>query len=78
MTGEELVEQLPDPTEAPPELVETFVIVMVLVNISLFVTTLGLLLLFIPRWIRIGGALTTIGMLSGGWAYYRYRRFQQT
>lgn len=78
VTGEELVDQLPEPTEAPPELVETFVVVVVLVNVSLFVTTLGVMLVLIPRWFQIGGALTAIGLVSGGWAYYRYRRFQRS
>lgn len=78
VTGEELVDELPDPSEAPRDLLETFVVVVVMVNISLFITTLGILLLLVAGWYRVGGGLLAIGLLSGGWAVVRYRSFRRS
>jgi hypothetical protein len=68
-----------DPTtnEVSNEVAFAFWSVVLLVNVGLFVVSLGPMLAFFEgRW-KLGGGLTAVGVFAFVHAYRRYRRFQR-
>lgn len=63
-TGEDLVERLPDASEAPRSLRRRFWAAVWLLKFALLGTTFGLLLVYFWGWTVRGGALALAGIAS--------------
>lgn len=66
---------VPDETDAPPEVVKTFWVVVLLVNVALASLTIGPVVLVVTGYTTVGLALLAIGALTLSSAVYRYRSF---
>lgn len=70
---DELTPDVPDESEADPELFRTFWSLVATINLGLFAAALGLMLIgFRGQW-QTGGAVFLLGAGALAWAYYRYR-----
>lgn len=76
-SGRELVEQLPDSSEVPSHIRRAFWIVVFNVNIAVLGISIGIAVIVLLRWWRVGLASVLIGTVFAGLAYYRYWRFHQ-
>lgn len=65
--------EIPDPSNASPELRRTFVRLVVVFNLAVLATGVGLLLVAFEREWRDGGALVAIGLATFAYGYWRYR-----
>lgn len=65
--------RLPDPGEAPPELRRAFVRQVVVFNVALFVTALGVMLVGFEGRFRDGGGLVAVGLATFGYGLWLYR-----
>lgn len=64
---------IPDPSNASPELRRTFIRLVLIFNVALLATAVGLMLIgFEGRW-RRGGALVGVGLAAFALGYRRYR-----
>lgn len=75
-TGEDLVDRLPDASEAPRQLRRRFWAVVWILKFALMATSLGLLLAYFWGWHVRGGALATAGVVAFVVAAVLVRRFQ--
>ncbi|WP_247728356.1 DUF7322 domain-containing protein [Halovivax limisalsi] len=66
-----------DETDAPKEVVETFWITVLVVNVAVFCVAVGPMLIYFEGWIREGAAMVIAGIALFGLAYRRYRAFMQ-
>lgn len=70
---EQLGVDIPDESEADPELFREFWSLVATINLGLFATSLGLLLVaFRGQW-TVGGGVFLLGAASLAWAWWRYQ-----
>ena len=76
-SGADLVEGLPDATEASADVKRTFWVSVLLVKVAVFAITLGLLTMIFWDWTTRGGLLVLGGCLAILDVYVRVRRFKR-
>lgn len=77
-SGEDLVDELPDPSEAPAELRQSFWAIVLLLDVGFFAVVVGPLLAYSWGWTSRGGALFLVGVVALVHAAIRIRRFQRS
>lgn len=60
------------PSDAPPELVKAFWSLVLLFNVGILATALGLMFIVFRADLTIGGGLLIVGVLTLGVGIYRY------
>lgn len=63
-------------SDVPQDLFVTFWGLVVTLNLALFATSLGLMLVYFRGQLRLGGGLFALGVLAFAYAYYKYRRYR--
>lgn len=63
-------------SDAPSEVVQTFWIVVLVVNAALFLISVGPMVIYFEGWVREGVAMVVAGVVLFGLAYRRYRAFE--
>lgn len=63
-------------TTAPSDLIRAFWLLVVLFNVSLLATTIGILLIVFEHQLVIGGSLILIGLAFGIRGYQRYIHYR--
>jgi hypothetical protein len=66
---------LPDPAEVDGEIQGAFWSAVVSLNLALFATALGLMLVWFRGWYVRGGGVVLIGLAAFGYTWLKYRRF---
>ncbi|QSW98564.1 DUF7322 domain-containing protein [Haloterrigena alkaliphila] len=66
-----------DETDVPPELLETFWALVLVINGALLTLSLGVLFLVFEGVSRVSGVLLVVGLVLTGFAVRRYRNYQR-
>lgn len=77
-SGQDLVDGLQDPSEAPSEVRRSFWAIVLLLDFGLFAAVVGPLLAHLWGWTTRGGALFLAGTVALVGAAIRIRRFQRS